>query len=115
MLERDTALSRGRFKGQRKSRVTFAKVRNDQSFISVRTDFSLMESCGDSAPNYQTKSLWSINYTEPECAREHVLNMPEQATLCICVCHVGVHMVFSIISAHSDVIPSKRCHSDLFA
>lgn len=28
------------------------KIRDDQSFISVETDFSLMESCGVSAPNY---------------------------------------------------------------
>lgn len=43
-----------------KCRVTFAKVRNYQSLISGKTDFSLMESCGVSAPNYQTKSLCGI-------------------------------------------------------
>lgn len=36
------------------------KVADDQSFISVGTDFSLRESCGVSASNYQNRSPTGI-------------------------------------------------------
>lgn len=66
-------------------------VRNDQSFISAGADFSLMESCGVSASNYQTESLWNINYTKPECAGKHVPNMHGKKIGTVCKC---VHLCF---------------------
>lgn len=44
----------------------FDKVRDDQSFISVEADFSLMESCGVSAPNYYTMSRTGILITQSQ-------------------------------------------------
>ncbi len=55
VLPMDIFLSEGPFKGQTKGNSWirhFDKVRDLQSFISGGTDFSLMESCRVSAPNY---------------------------------------------------------------
>lgn len=97
--------ARKRLQCEGKCRVTFAKVRNDQSFISGRTDFSLMESCGVSAPNYQTKSLCGILIIQSQNVPANMFStcLNKLHYVCVFVVRVCVYF-FPIISASYDVI-----------